>query len=605
MKKNFTLISLLIIGVLAGGCIKKKEDSKIPFLDVTNTAASSIRIFNFASAAIDGMEITINNVPLTAHAQTGGSAGGGTPLGLSLFPSGIWTSGDNGNPFSVPNSLLDKEGKAHIVFNSLDGSLVLDTFLTDDMVHPRDYYLLRDNSLKVLDRDNIPPTRAGYFKLRVINLGNPVANATGLNGPVSLTYADGSNVDPILNNVASGKATSYVELPYGSYQFKVFLANGSAINVTKQLAERPMQPYYNSCDPSDNTQQGIMPQLRMFKAGGVYSIVITENFYRTLTCDRQNGGLITNGYRVITELAPGVNYIYARMQAVNAMPGKQITILVDGRPLGGQLAYVGQTPPEKAVEPPGDMYIQGNHHVQLMDASGQELLSKNINLYPADHYTIWAYEQANGAPGLLFEANEMTGTIYTSTYHPGGAAGGTIPDDGTNGGPRRTRYPYAWESRFLNLSPDLPYATFTNDYQLFLPAAALSFQDTMRYPGSYVNLPSGVQPLENASMIYSLPFIAPFQADALSGNSEMIYFPRQIRVYRSVPGATPEVPGTVLPDIMPLETKQAFVANDQLYTDPRFRQPETGVYTVAVVGRTSKTAPAAEKARIIVIKHNK
>lgn len=605
MKKNFTLVSLLLVGMLAGGCMKRKEDSKIPLLDVTNSSASSIRMFNFATAAVEGTEVAINNVPLTAYRQTGGSAGGGTSLGLSLFPSGIWTSGDNGSPFSVPVSLLDKEGKAHIVLSSLAGTPILDTVIADDVVHPKDYYLMRDNSLKVLERDNIPPARAGYFKVRVINLGNPASNVTGLNGAVSLAYADGTEVNPLLNNVASGKITAYAELPYGAYQFKVFLASGAGIDVTKQLAERPLQPYYNSCNPSDNIQQGIMPQLRTFKAGGVYSIVITENFYKTLTCDLQNGSLITNGYRLITELNPGVNYVYTRMQAVNAIPGKQVTILVDGRPLGGQLAYIGQTNPEKAVQPPGDMYVQGNHQVQVMDAAGRELAGKRINLYPGDHYTIWAYEQPNGEPGLLFEANEMTGTVYTATYHPNGVGGGVIPDDGTNGTPRRTRYSYAWESRFLNLSPDLPYATFTNDYQLFLPADGVNFQDTMRYPAAYVNLPSCMQPLQDVSMIYSLPFIAPYQRDNPNGNSELGYFPRQIRVYRSVSGPLPEVPGTLLPDIMPLDTRQAFIANDHLYTDPRFKQPETGVYTVAIVGRTSKTAPAAEKARIIVIKHNK
>ncbi len=585
---------------------EKKEDSKIPFLDVTNATASSIRMFNFASGVFDGTEVTISNVPLTSYKGLGGGTGGGTPLGLSLFPTGIWASGDNGNPFSIPNSLLDKEGNAHIVLNDYSGAVIVDTLLADDVAHPKDYYLLRDNSLKVLERDNIPPTRAGYFKLRIINFGNPAPNPLGMNGPVSLTYADGSQVDPLMNNIIPGRIGPYIELPYGSYQFKLFQANGSAIDVTKQLSEKPLHPYVNSCDASDNTQQGILPQLRTFKAGGVYSIVVTENYYNNLTCDLQRGSAIANGYRVITELSPATNYVFARMQAVNAMPGKQATILVDGRPLGGQLAYIGQTAPGKAVQPPGDMYVQGNHQVQIMDASGQQLANKNITLYPGDHYTIWAIEQPDGKPGIMFEANEMTGTVYTSTYHPSGPGVGVVPDDGTNGSPRRTRYPWAWESRFLNLSPDLPYATFTNDYQLFLPATGPAFNDTIRYASAYVNLPSCTQPLQDVSMIYSLPFIAPFQGDnGATYNSELGAFPRQMRVYSSVPGAAPEVPGTVLPDIVPLDTKTAFIANDNLYTDARFKHPETGVYTVALVGRTSKNAPAAEKARIIVIKHNK
>ena len=128
--------------------------------------------------------------------------------------------------------------------------------------------------------------------------------------------------------------------------------------------------------------------------------------------------------------------------------------------------------------------------------------------------------------------------------------------------------------------------------------------DTVRFLSAYTNLPSGSQPLMNTSILYSIPFISPSQGDYVAtGASERV--PALIRVYQSKPGPAPEVPGTILADVAPLETIKAFIANDNLYTDPRFKLPEMGVYTVAVVGRTAKTAPAAEKARIIVIKHNK
>jgi hypothetical protein len=594
--KNFILILFILF---AGGCMKMKEDNKIPFLDVTNGSSSAIRLFNFMSAAsYNGSEVTINNVPLTAHGLTNG--GGGTPIGLSLFPTGVWPSGDNGSPFSVPNSLLDKDGNAHILIGGYSGINFVDTVVENDVVHPKDYYLLSDGHLRVLERDNLPSTRAGYFKLRIINLGNPNDNL-GLGGAVSLTYADGSDIDALLNNVAAGQISAYAELPYDSYQFKLFVSG----DVTKQIPEMPLVPYWDPCNPALLTQEGNTPQVRTFKPGGVYSIVVTPNYYKMLTCDKQNGGIIANGYRTITELDPGVNYIYAHMQAVNAMPGKEVTIQVDGKPLGGPLSYIGATELTKAIQAPGDMFVQGNHRIQVMDASGKELAGKNITLYPADHYTIWAYEQPDGTAGILFEANEMTGTLYVTGFQPNGPSGPTVPDDGTNGIPKRKRYPYSWESRFLNMSPDLPYATFTNDQQLFLPAAGIN-TDTMRYLSAYTNLASCQQPLQNVSLIYSVPFISPSQADnGPTGNSERSYFPGLIRVYQSKPGAAPEIPGTILPDIAPLETIQAFVANENLYTDPRFKYAEMGVYTVAVVGRTSKSAPAAEKARIIVIKHNK
>lgn len=602
---SFAGYAILLLGILlAGGCMKPKEDNKIPYLDVTSGTPSAIRMFNFANNNIYGTEVTINNVPLTAYQLNSNGKPTGTPLGLALFPSGAWNSGENASPFSIPNSLLNKEGKAHCLLSTMTGTL--DTTIENDVVHPKDYYLLQDGHLKVLERDNLPSTRAGYFKVRIINLGNPLPDLTGLklNGPVALTYADGSAVDPLLNAVAPGVVSPYIELPYGSYQFKLFVAGGGSIDVTRQLAEFPVIPSYNYCNPGATPQEGITSQLRTFKAGGVYSIVITENNYRMLDCSKQNASALINGYRIITELDPGVNYTFARMQAVNALPGKKISILVDGKPLGGELRYAGDTENGKAILAPGGMFVQGDHQIKVTNGAGQEIASASIRLYPSDHYTIWAYEKPDGTPGILFEANEMTGSVYATNYHPNGPAAGTVPDDGANGLPRRSRYKYAWESRFLNMSPDLPYLTFTNDQQLFIPATPPSNQDTLRFTTAYVNLPSGQQPFQNVSMIYSLPFISAAQGNNPEGNSEMPYFPKKIRAYRSVPGNIPQVPGSLLGEIAPLDVLQACVANDKLYTDPALKIPETGVYTIALVGRTSANAPATEKAKIIVIKHN-
>eukprot|EP01133_Synstelium_polycarpum_P002882 gene2882-3308_t len=592
------MLILAFFTFIIAGCKKDKLDNKIPLLNVANNSASSIRLFNYYGDA----QVTVNNIPLTAYSTNNGSTGG-TALGLTIFPDGIWANADNGSPFLLPNSLLDKDGKAHLSISSgaTKIPLMVDTTIVNNVGHPQDYYLMPNGHIRVLDRDNLPPANPQNFKIRVINLGSNVYGdplGLNLNGPVSLTYADGSLVDPALSNVAQGVSSRYIEMPYGSYQFKLFIANG-AIDINRQLAELPNVAYYDPCNPGSHPQQGISPRVRTFKPGGVYSIVVTENLQPLfIECDRYTSGFNENSYRVITELDPGVNSTYARMQAVNAIPGKQVTISVDGKSLGDRLPYIGLAPSGAAQQATYQIYVQGEHHIQAIDQSGAVLAEGDLKLFPYDNYTIWAYNQPDGKPALLFEANDMSGTLYKTSHLNG--TGVPIPDDGTNGTSRISKYNYALQSRFLNLSPDLPYATFTNDHQLFLPAMLNA--DTIRYFSSYVNLASGTMPLRNASMIYSLPPVSPGQTSPPVKDPGTV--PQLIRVYQSAPGSLPEIPGALLTNVAPINVYQTFIANPNLYTSAQQQKAETGVYTVALVGKTTSTQ-ASDQAKLIVIKHNK
>jgi len=607
-----SMFLLLLIALLAGSCKKENLYGTVPLLNVADKSASAIRLYNFCGLT----DVTVNSIPLTAYASanSGTSNSSGTALGLSIFPTGIWTNGDNGSPFVVPNSLLDKDGKAHFITLTQSGignasgyagqALIIDTTIINNATHPQDYYLMPNGHFKVVNRDNVPPTTPQNFKIRVINLGSKVyGDPAGLNinGPVSLTYADGSQVSPTLNNVAQGATSGYVELPYRAYQFKLFIANG-AIDVTRQLAEIPGTAYHIPGNIGPLPQQGLTPRVLTFKPGGVYSIIVSENT-QNLAFDINAFifGIPINSYRVITELDPGVNSTYAAMQAVNAIPGKQITINVDGQPLGGPLSYAGSVASNIAQQAPYQIYVQGTHHIQAQDQSGNVLAEKDITLFPYDHYTIWAYDQPDGKPALIFEANDMTGTLYASqtTQIP-------IPNDGTSGTLFIDQYLYALQSRFLNLCPDLSYATFTNDNQLFLPATTGGggFGDTIRYLSAYVNLAPGAMPAHNSSIIYSLPFASPSVFGAPPGSPDLRNVPKLIRVYQSKPGDKPEVPGVLVTTVTPINVLQAFIANPGLYTDSLFQTAETGIYTVALVGAIN-SSQTPDKARLIVIKHNR
>jgi len=611
----YSMFLLALFALLALGCKKTKLDNSIPLQNVGNSSASSIRLFNFFGDA----DVTVNNMPLTAYPSgVNNGNSGGTAVGLSVFPDGVWHSGENASPVTLPNSLLNKDGNIRITISPRVGGggappALTDTTIVNNVGHPLDYYLMPDGHLKVLDRDNMPSGNPHSFKIRVINLPGTADQfnlGLGLYGPVSLTYADGNTVSSQLNNIPAGSTSSYVEVPYGSIQFKLFMAKGGTIDVNRQLAEFPVAPYFDPCDPGFHPQQGLTPRLRTFKPGGVYSIVVTMNAQTLFNdCTRYNATTYINSYRIITELDPGVNNTFARMQAVNALPGKQVTINIDGEPLGGQLPYIGLSDAGKAQQPEYKVYVKGSHHVTAKDQNGQLLTEADITLYPYDNYTVWAYNKADGKPGLLFEANDMTGSTYTSTYHPNGTGAGELPDDGTNGKPRRFKYNYALQTRFLNLCPNLPYITFTNDHQLFLPAIGpVFYKDTIRTFNAYVNLAPGFMPANNPSIIYSLPFASPGDSGFLlvngNGNPERQYVPNLIRVYRSSPGNLQEVPGTLISEITPVNLQQSFIANGALYTYPQFKLPETGVYTVALVGNMGATS-TREKARLIVIKHNK
>ncbi|MGN7722109.1 hypothetical protein [Chitinophaga sp. 22620] len=584
---------LLLALVSTTACLKEKKDNLIEPLDVLQKSNSSIRMFNLTGAAVDVM---INNIPLTSFNNTGGA----TPLGLSIFPAGKWNPADNGSPFTILNGLLDKNGKAHMVL-SLGMILNKDTVLQNDITQPRDYYLLPDGSMKMLARQNVPPSRPENFRIRIINMGDE-NDALGLGVPLSLTWADGSAVSPLLQNVASNTSSEYVELPYGAYQFKLFAGSGTGVNVIKQLAELPVNALFDGCNPDAVIPQtGLFPRVRTFKPGGVYSIVVSSSLVNFWDCLRYSRiGKMVNSYRIVTELDPGVNHSYARMHAVNAMPGKQVRVKVDGAFMSeSPLPYLGSLPDNEAIKADYKTFVQGEHTVQAVDEKGTVLAEQTLRLYPYDNYTIWVNEKPDGKPGLLFSANDMTSTLYASNYNQG-----QYPDDGTNGTPRRISFPYAWQSRFLNLSPDLPYATFTNDQSLF--QAGPVYTDSLRYSSAYVNIASGVLPQRNASIIYTLPPKNGFTFYSADPVYEMDITPSLIRVFRSRPGSPGEIPGEWLQQVAPLDAKKAFTANPQLYasggTVPKV---ETGIYSIALVGRTYNATGAGDKAKLVVIKHNK
>ncbi|NSL85898.1 DUF4397 domain-containing protein [Chitinophaga sp. Mgbs1] len=586
------LLSLLYILMLAftAACTKPKIAAGIPEDNLLTISSSNIRLFNVSQRTLN---VTVNNTVLAMQRTSPLEEPGISVIGKQLFPDGMWK---NGTSFSIPSLVLDQSGDARLSAGDPGTGITFrDTVLRNDPARPVDVYLLPAGKMVCFPRNNTPPADPQHFKIRIVNLG---ATQDDFNtaGPVSLTYADGTAVDPVLNNIAAGTSSPYAEIPYGAYQFKLF-AGG---DYSRQLVTGDMQPAFNSCKPGRLPQAGFMPPVVTFKPGGVYTImVVNRMFLFSSVCGGTsfNESKYANAYQLITDLDAGVNLTYARVHAVNAIPGKNITVRVDGRPLGeGPLGYIGDIFREKAIAADYHTIVQGSHTAEALDEKGNTLAAVSMQLFSYDNYTIWAYREKGGSVKLLFTSNDMTHTIYRT----GGNTNIQGPDDGTDGERRRLRFTYAWQSRFLNLCNEQPEITFTNNGQLFLPEFV--YPDTLRFASAYRHLRPGILPERNPAVIYRLNNISKYteegRPDTFGSNDDLLYFPEKIWVNNTAGGQSP---GTLLTTVTPLTCRKTFIANNSMYAATITTPPaENGIYTLALVGGEAGAAP-----RIIAIKHNK
>ena len=620
------LISLVIFFM---GCKKDKFTSLLPEQAPGAAANSSIRLFNFFNYNAD---VTVNNIPLTLYQSItagSGTASGAqaTQLGLSLFPSGIWADGVS---FTIPSTLVDKKGNVHIKISPAASTGVnqppafshitaVDTVLHDDPVHPKDYYILYSGEMKIILRNAAAPSQPQNCKVRVINLA-PQPDTLGFTGPVTLMFADGTPVSPATTNVKIDTMSDYVELPLGAYQLKLFY-NG---DYTRHLAELPIIPNFNDCGGVQPPQQDIFPRVRTFKAGATYSIVITRNIVSTPNCSPfLPANLIpVNGYHIITEQSGGTNSTYACMDAASGLNLPAVSILVDGQPLATGLAY-GRSVPHK-------VYVWGSHHVQVLDGENKVLTEKDITMYPNDYLTAWAYINPKGHPDIAFSSTDMTSTLYRTGQNGNLYDGSTNPptpvsDDGTNGALRVLTGDYAFQTRFLNLSEDVPYVTFGHDYVasssytlqdvLFTHMLLGNTVDSANFTSASINLAQGATnapdpyvlwPINSNGFWYrgdgSFSPAYPLPSIFQSGGTG---FPATgIRAYQSEPGPPALVPGTLLTGV-PALPFQSFIANPSMYVPAQLPLMEPGFYSVALVGRAlGNNASPQEQGRLFYIKHN-
>jgi hypothetical protein len=573
----FTFCAVLFFS----SCKKAKIDNEMKHLQQFDPGSESpIRLINTAEYA----QVMVNGQTLTNFISRRAPSPQ-EPYQLPFDP--FWSSSYPGTPhfpvdgylgreWRIPQQLFRETGRLDIFLYDGVGfaaSSKLGITINKTNNKPTDYYLGGYDDANapyfVVDRDETPPTRAGYFKIRVINLsyplggtvysGNPAGPFRDLSGEVSLTYADGTSVSDKTNLVNLSKRVSeYIELPYGKYQFRILHHTGWQLPGTDgDMAEMTLDPPTASADLGFlEPNHVVYAPIHSYQPGGVYTILVHPSKFRDV--ERPLPFMVNqefvNSFRVIEDNKILPNISFSRIQSFNAIPGVVLQVSLNGKKVATGLSFGNSSNYE--------IFESGEYQIEAKDEQGKTLSTVTYTLQPNQNYTAWAYPQKDGTAKILLVANDLS-------------AENAVTDGGQDNGAygrRVTFMPFA--KKFLNLCPDIPYLTFTKN----------NGQPIGNKQSS--NLQPGVPVLTN-----------PYVGD---DSSQKAF---ELVAYRSAPGL---VPGTWADDI-PVLHNIDFISRQALYTQTGGKLPiqEPGFYTVALIGRTGADVPAAYKAKMVILKHNK
>lgn len=556
--------ALLLIMAATASCKKKLDHEFDNRANQQPVANSSVRIVNLAGAS----ELTIDDQKLTSYIQPDNEGGYGPTRtsGTLYFPE----SGRLGTIFTIPLSFVKEQG---IIPGIQLSNLATKSALpisrlfqaTDNYNDSHDYYYVRFSpnhnnyvdSMFVISRSVSPSSNPANCRIRVINLSStPDPYHTG---PVSLAYADGTPVTG-LTNVATGTASSYIEMPYGTYRFKLLDQDGKEIpGKTLELSPivNDVTGTLMNIGEGDPGSAGFSDSwitqapIKTYQPGGVYTIAVSRVGGYSNPIPGSNGqsvGVFVNCWQIIADISEPVNTTWARMQTVNTL-AQPVQLKVDQQPANETIAYTQQTGYQS--------YVTGKHTITLTDANGSVLAEENIQLEPGDNITAWACQGKEGKPAIRFVANNLSAK-YTGTVNGNDGSYSTVLDIYPN-----------WV-RFLNFCTEQPEVTFTADN------------------GQPLGTPANH--IQHATPLITDPYIR------IRPNSS-----QKIMAYASTPAL---LPGNWLNEIAPLNSK-AFIANPAMYPVSQTPNREPGIYTVALVGSTKAGVPAAEKAKMIIIRHNR
>ncbi|RFS26655.1 hypothetical protein DVR12_02370 [Chitinophaga silvatica] len=567
---------LYILGAtyFLSACTKKLDYTYDNRLVQLPNSPSNSRLINLIGAT----ELKINGQALTSFVAPDieGNYGPGQTKGTRFFPE----SGRLGLTFTIPQEVLKNGIADSILFSTLGTKLPVPPArpfkVQDDPFKTFDYYFVRftpnlggyTDSLFRIPRSISSPVNPAAFKIRLVNLSSPLDSHTpvGLqrNGPFRLAFADGTLV-PGITPIAAGEYSEYVEIPYGTYQFKILDRDGKEISGTGGG--------YNILNPATGTLMDVNGEpgiggykntwltyapVKTYLPGGIYSIVVSINYDSKLPTGNPNGETYStdnNVFRVINDISDPINLTYAKIQGINALPSASVKYKIDGILLPELL--------EASRAGEYSIQIVGKHTLEVLDANEKKLADTTFYLEPGDNLSAWCYPKTNGV-GITITSNNLSGKYYN----------GTANDDATYN-TFKDSYPF-WV-RFMNFCPDTKEVSFMADN-------GMPFRSMIQINGK------GNEHIVFTKPITSEPYIRMF-----------VNFTTDMLLYASTPAI---MPGDWVREVRNLKSRE-FIAKPELYKTLQVPASEPGVYTVALIGNLNASAPAKDRARMIIVKHTK
>ncbi|NLR64201.1 DUF4397 domain-containing protein [Chitinophaga varians] len=571
----------IIAGVLLAGtsvitsCKKDKldhfYDNRINNDTRTNSGVRIVNLAGFNQLIANGDTLT-NYVVLPVNEDKSRYPA------TKFFPD----KGRLGGTWWVPRQFIQAGGKAHMKIEaiSLNPFVATTEFdVQEDYNQPADYYVTRNN---LYTTGNIPevlrvprsveaPSRPDHFKIRILNLSGdikrPESGQEKILGPLSLAFADGTLVNAKSSHVNVGEYSEYVEVPYGTYQFRVLTAAGTQVTATGG----PREEFVDLVDPATSTVTKTVTSpvprpvsvnltyapIRTFQPGGIYTIVVST---QELPYKLNNGStgdestFYQNAFQIIADIVDPTNTTYGRLQAVNALPGAgALQLKVNGIKVGDNIAYANAGEYTNVVT--------GTTAIEVTDATGKVLATAQKRVDPGGNYTAWVYGDAKGTPQIVIAANNLSGSIPR------------IEKDGQDGSLWWTQYKYPFQFRFYNFCPDFANVNFTG----------INGQAIGRN-GVSSNLKPGIIPDDAANAVLMMA------AD-----------PYEIMVFQANPGV---FPGTWITRV-PVIKSADLIARKELYVRGGLPDQEPGYYSIALIGKDGANTPEGSKAKMIIVKHNR
>ncbi|ULT26718.1 DUF4397 domain-containing protein [Sphingobacterium sp. E70] len=177
-----------------------------------------------------------------------------------------------------------------------------------------------------------------------------------------------------------------MELPYGTYQFKLLTADGRQIPAVGHT-------YYNNIDRFNSTMEmggGAISRMssgqtyapvQNFQPGGIYTIVVHPKEF-TWTTGTDDISELQNGFQIIADISEPLNRTYAQIQLANTITGQDAV-----------LRAKGQTTATTAYGKASDYFpvVAGQQPIVIETASGQVLAAIDAELQAGQNYTAWLY----------------------------------------------------------------------------------------------------------------------------------------------------------------------------------------------------------------------